>query len=105
MAAIRAAQLGADVAVIEMDSFGGTCLNRGCIPTKTLYRTAEIMDTLKKIEGFGIEVENYNLNVDKVHERKNSIIKQLVDGVEKLLKGNNIEIIKGKAFLKEKNTV
>lgn len=105
VAAIRAAQLGADVAVIEMDSFGGTCLNRGCIPTKTLYRTAEIMNTLKKIEGFGIEVENYNLNVDKVHERKNSIIKQLVDGVEKLLKGNNIEIIKGKAFLKEKNTV
>ncbi len=88
-----------------MDSFGGTCLNRGCIPTKTLYRTAEIMNILKHIEDFGIDAKNYNLNVEKVQERKNNVIKELVGGVEKLLKGNNVEIIKGKAFLKDKNTV
>lgn len=105
VAAIRAAHLGADVAVVEMDSFGGTCLNRGCIPTKTLYRTAEIMNILKHIEDFGIDAENYNVNVEKVQERKNNVIKELVGGVEKLLKGNGVEIIKGKAFLKDKNTV
>ncbi|EJP6473021.1 dihydrolipoyl dehydrogenase [Clostridium botulinum] len=105
VAAIRAAHLGAKVAVVEMDSFGGTCLNRGCIPTKTLYRTAEIMNILKHIEDFGIEAENYNLNVEKVQERKNNVIKELVGGVEKLLKGNNVEIVRGKAFLKDKNTV
>ncbi|GAA0114660.1 dihydrolipoyl dehydrogenase [Clostridium senegalense] len=105
VAAIRAAHLGADVAVVEMDSFGGTCLNRGCIPTKTLYRTAEIMNILKHIDDFGIETENYNVNVEKVQERKNNVIKTLVGGVEQLLKGNGVEILRGKAFLKDKNTV
>ncbi|MBE1304580.1 dihydrolipoyl dehydrogenase [Clostridium botulinum] len=105
VAAIRAAHLGADVAVVEMDSFGGTCLNRGCIPTKTLYRTAEIINILKHIEDFGIDAENYNVNIEKVQERKNNVIKELVGGVEKLLKGNGVEIIRGKAFLKDKNTV
>lgn len=105
VAAIRAAHLGADVAVVEMDSFGGTCLNRGCIPTKTLYRTAEIMNILKHIEDFGIDAENYNVNIERLQERKNNVIKELVGGVEKLLKGNGVEIIRGKAFLKDKNTV
>lgn len=105
VAAIRAAHLGADVVVVEMDSFGGTCLNRGCIPTKTLYRTAEIMNILKHIDDFGIETENYNVNVEKVQERKNNVIKTLVGGVEQLLKGNGVEILRGKAFLKDKNTV
>lgn len=105
VAAIRAAHLGADVAVVEMDSFGGTCLNRGCIPTKTLYRTAEIMNILKHIEDFGIETEDYSVNVEKVQTRKNNVIKTLVGGVEQLLKGNGVEIVKGKASLKDKNTV
>ncbi|WP_040330019.1 dihydrolipoyl dehydrogenase [Clostridium ihumii] len=105
VAAIRGAQLGMDVAVVEMDSFGGTCLNRGCIPTKTLYRSAEIMKTLKHIDDFGIEVNDYKLNVEKVQERKANVVNTLVGGVEQLLKGNKVEIVKGKAFLQDKNTV
>ena len=105
VAAIRAAQLGAKVCIIEKAEFGGTCLNRGCIPTKVLYRNAEILNTLKNIDEFGIEVNNYSINVEQVQSRKESIVKQLVNGVEQLLKSNNIEVILGTAFFKDKNTV
>ena len=105
VAAIRAAQLGAKTVVIENDSFGGTCLNRGCIPTKTLYRTAELLNNLKHINEFGIDVSQYSLNVEKVQERKSNIIKTLVTGVETLLKGNGVEIVRGTGYLQDKNTV
>lgn len=105
VAAIRAAQLGAKVAIIEKGEFGGTCLNRGCIPTKVLYRNAEILNTLKDINEFGIRVDNYTIDVEQIQSRKETIVNQLVGGVEQLLKSNNIDIILGKASLKDKNTV
>lgn len=105
VAAIRAAQLGAKVSIIEKDSLGGTCLNRGCIPTKALYREAEILNTLKRADEFGINIENYKIDVNKIQERKNSIVEQLVGGVEQLLKANKIEVIRGIASFKDKNTV
>jgi dihydrolipoamide dehydrogenase len=105
VAAIRAAQLGAKVCIIEKGEIGGTCLNRGCIPTKALYRNAEILNTLKNINEFGIVVDGYSINVDQIQNRKDGIVKKLVGGVEQLLKANNVEVILGTAYFKDMNTV
>lgn len=105
VAAIRAAQLGLNVTVIEKDKLGGTCLNRGCIPTKALYRNAEILNILENIDEFGINISDYSINVAKVQDRKNKIVHTLVSGVEQLLKANKVEVISGEATLKDKNTV
>lgn len=105
VAAIRAAQLGANVCLIERDRVGGTCLNRGCIPTKALWRNAEILNTLKSIKEFGIEIAGYSINVEEVQSRKQKVVDQLVSGIEQLLKANKIEVINGTASLKDRNTV
>ncbi len=105
VAAIRAAQLGAKVCIIEKAEFGGTCLNRGCIPTKVLYRNAEILNTLKNITEFGIKIDKYTVSIEEIQNRKDKIVNQLVSGVEQLLKANNIEVILGTASLKDRNTV
>lgn len=104
-AAIRAAQLDAKVAIVEKDNFGGTCLNRGCIPTKVLLRNAEILNTLKHIDNFGIDVDGYKLNVEVMQNRKNKIIEKLRAGIEQLLKANKIEIINGTGELTSKNSL
>lgn len=105
VAGIRAAQLGAKVCVIEKDRVGGTCLNRGCIPTKTLYRTAELLNNLKHIEDFGIKVDNYEVNVEKIQNRKSEIVNTLVGGIEKLIEGNGVEFIRGEASFIASNTI
>lgn len=104
VAAIRAAHLGAKVCIIERDRVGGTCLNRGCIPTKALWRNAEILNTLKHIKEFGIEIDGYSINVEEVQSRKQKVVDQLVSGIEQLLNANKVEIINGTASLKDKNT-
>lgn len=105
VAAIKAAQLGARVTLIEKDRAGGTCLNRGCIPTKALYKNAEVLNTLKNIKEFGIEVDHYSINIEEMHNRKQKIIDQLVSGVEQLLKANKVEVINGAAEFKNRNTI
>ena len=106
VAAIRAAQLGAKVTLIEKDKLGGTCLNRGCIPTKALYRNAEILHLLNRADEFGIEIpKEYKINVKKVQHRKDTIVNQLVTGVAQLLKVNKVEVIKGVGSFIDKNTV
>lgn len=105
VAAIRAAQLGAKVTLVEKDSLGGTCLNRGCIPTKTLYRNAEILNTLKNIDEFGISIGEYKVDIEKFHNRKNEVVNQLVGGVSQLLKANGVNVIYGAAKLQDNNTV
>lgn len=99
-AAIRAAQLGAKVTLIENNKLGGTCLNRGCIPTKALYKNAEAVNSLKNMNEFGISLGEYTFDMLKAQERKNEVVKKLVTGIEQLLKGNVIEVIKGKASFK-----
>ncbi|MBW4827053.1 MAG: dihydrolipoyl dehydrogenase [Clostridiaceae bacterium] len=106
VAAIRGAQLGANIYLIEDRDLGGTCLNRGCIPTKAYFRNAEIMTDLKNSEEFGIKVDNYSLDGKRMQERKNGIVNQLVKGIEKLLSSyENIEYIAGRAKLKDKSTI
>jgi len=104
-AAIRGAQLGLKVCLVERDSLGGTCLNRGCIPTKALYRNAEIINILKNIDEYGISVEGYSIDIPKIQERKQNIVNQLVGGVEQLLKANKIEVLKGSGSIKDESTV
>jgi dihydrolipoamide dehydrogenase len=105
VSAIRAAQLGAKVALVERDRLGGTCLNRGCIPTKALNRNAEILNTLKHIDEFGIKLDGYSISVEKIQQRKQQVIDSLVGGIDQLLKANKVEVIKGNASFKDKNTV
>lgn len=99
-AAIRGAQLGVSVTLIEEDKLGGTCLNRGCIPTKTLYKNAEIINSLKNMDEFGVQLSDYKVDMTRVQSRKNEIVNGLVTGIDQLLKGNGVEVIKGRASFK-----
>ncbi|MFX1286909.1 MAG: dihydrolipoyl dehydrogenase [Promethearchaeota archaeon] len=85
-AAIRAAQYGAKVALIEKDKLGGTCLNKGCIPTKALHASAQLIEKIQDFDEFGIEIQDYNLNFKKAVARKNKVVKELVEGIEALEK-------------------
>lgn len=95
VAAIRAAQLGLQVAVIEKDKVGGTCLQRGCIPSKSLLRSAEIYRNTREGEEFGIIAEQISLNFTQVQERKRKVVEQLTKGIEFLFKKNNVTLING----------
>ena len=97
VAAIRGAQLGAKVTLIERHKIGGTCLNYGCIPTKTLYRNAELLNTLMHIEDFGIKTGPVSFDIPKIQSRKKEVVDQLVGGIEQLIKINGIELIYGSA--------
>ena len=105
VAAIRAASLGKKVALIEAADLGGTCLNRGCIPSKTMLKYAELIDGVKKVNNWGIEIKEMNLSVDKMIERKNSIVTQLKNGIHYLLDKNKITIFKGKGTLNDNKIV
>ena len=97
VAAIRAAQVGGKVAIVEKSELGGTCLNRGCIPTKTFLKNAEIIEGIEMSSKRGIILENEKFTVDmpKVVSLKNEIVKTLTNGVQGLLKSNSIKIFKG----------
>ncbi len=103
--AIRAAKLGANVTLIEKELLGGTCLNRGCIPTKALYRNAEILNNIKEADKFGINLNGYSLNISKIQSRKQEIVDKLVSGIEVLIKGNKIEYFNGFGSMVDQNTV
>jgi dihydrolipoamide dehydrogenase len=96
VAAIRAAQLGKSVVVIEMDKLGGTCLHRGCIPSKSLLRSAEVYAEINESESYGIETTGVKLVFPKVQRRKEAVVEQLHQGVQYLMRKNKIQVIKGK---------
>ena len=97
VAAIRAAQLGAQVTLIEKDKMGGTCLNVGCIPTKVLLHAAELMSADAEAADFGIQLNKEGFDWEKLQGKKEKITGQLVKGVTGLMKSNGIEVLKGKA--------
>ncbi len=99
VAAIRAAQLGAKVALIEARELGGTCLNRGCIPTKALLKTAETMQALNKAKELGIEIASAPINIGTVMSRKDRIVRSLKSGVESLMARNGIELLQGRGTI------
>ncbi|WP_032122955.1 dihydrolipoyl dehydrogenase [Clostridium amazonitimonense] len=105
VAAIEAAKLGAKVVIIEKDSLGGTCLNYGCIPTKSLARSSEIFNNMKNAEAFGLEASNINVNMKKVIDRKDSVVEELKNGIEYILGKREVRIVKGEGNFLDKNTI
>ena len=97
VAAIKAAQLGRSVALIEKDQLGGTCLNVGCIPTKTLLSNASVLHQIKRAAEFGIEVGPVKLHYEKMKARKDQVIAKMRTGIEGLLKSNKITLFRGTA--------
>lgn len=94
-AAIRAAQLGKSVALIEVNELGGTCLNRGCIPSKALIAGAEFVGRLKDAPAFGIEIPQVNVDFSKLAHHKDQIVKKIRTGLEGLIAANKITVFKG----------
>jgi dihydrolipoamide dehydrogenase len=99
VAAIRAAQQGACVCVIEQERVGGTCLNRGCIPTKALYSTALLRHRLNAAGDHGFQFGQVSFDYARAAARKDEVVAKLVGGVEQLLKGNKVEVFRGRAVI------
>lgn len=95
VAAIRASQLGLKTAVVEKEKLGGTCLHKGCIPTKALLRSAEIFQTTKKCENYGILTSDVRIDFIKVQQRKQQIVNKLHNGVQHLLNQGKIKVYNG----------
>ena len=99
VAAIRAAQLGAEVLLFEREEVGGTCLNWGCIPTKTLRTTAEAIEQFHRAKELGIDLEGgFKPNLDRIMARKDEVIRLLVQGIRKILTSYKIQTLTGQAF-------
>jgi len=103
--AADAAAHGLTVAIVERDQMGGTCLNRGCIPTKALCRNAEVVNLMRESEVWGMKTGELAFDYAPVFERKEAVVKQLREGVEMLMGAPGITAIKGEAVLKDANTV
>ncbi|MBI2847547.1 MAG: dihydrolipoyl dehydrogenase [Chloroflexi bacterium] len=104
--AIRASQLGARVILVEKDALGGTCINRGCIPTKVLIRAVDIIDTARhKSKDYGINIGELNIDFTKMMGQKEQIVSSLVSGIQALMKSNSIEVVKGDATVLSPNQV
>ncbi|MCY8946009.1 dihydrolipoyl dehydrogenase [Bacillus atrophaeus] len=95
VAAIRAAQLGLKTAVVEKEKLGGTCLHKGCIPSKALLRSAEVYKTSREAAQFGVETSDVSLNFEKVQHRKQEIVDKLASGVQHLMKKGKIDVYEG----------
>jgi len=106
VAAIRAAQRGAQVAIIEKQYMGGTCLNVGCIPSKAMLHVAETMHNLSSLEELGITLpQTPTFNMTKAVSFKDKVVKRMTGGVETLMKGNNIDVFKGLGSIDGSHTI
>jgi len=105
VAAIKAAHLGLKAVLIEKDKLGGVCLNRGCIPTKALVGTAELLNQLQRAKEFGIQVKEYSYDFPAIMKRKEMIAKRMSSGVGQLMKANQIRVIQGEGNILEPGVV
>lgn len=97
VAAIKGAQLGLKVTLIEKDKIGGICLNHGCIPTKSLASSAQIWEYLKNVSQYGLSADNISFDFNKIIQRKDKIVSRLTMGVQSLLKARKVNVIEGTA--------
>lgn len=104
-AALRAKDRGLDVLVVEEDRLGGTCLNRGCIPTKALVKNAEVVRTVKNLEAYGVKIDGYEIDYSQVKKRKDQVTDQLVQGIEQMFKQKEIPVLKGRGYFVDENTI
>jgi len=105
VAAIRGAQLGLKVAIVEREHMGGICLNWGCIPTKALLRSAEVFHLMERAKDFGLKAEGIGYDIDAVVKRSRGVAKQLSSGVAFLMKKNKVDVFMGEATLPAKGKV
>ena len=106
VAAIKAAQLGGNVCLIEKGEWGGTCLNRGCIPTKTLFAVASLATQVQEASAFGVHITGEaTIDYPQVLAHKNTVIQQLTGGIAQLLKANKVDTLNGTATLTDRNTI
>ncbi len=105
VAAIRARQLGLNVLLIEQDKLGGTCLNRGCIPTKAYYHNAKFLRNLDQSAYHGVQIADWHFNLAQAWENKEEVVQTLLSGIERLLKANAVQLLGGRARLLDKHTV
>ena len=105
VAAIRAAQLGKNVAIVEREHLGGICLNWGCIPTKALLRSAEVFHLMHRAKEFGLKAEGIGYDLPAVVARSRAVAKQLSSGIGHLMKKNKITVVMGEATLPAKGRV
>ncbi len=104
-AALRSAQLGKSVALVEKDKLGGTCLHRGCIPTKALLHSAEIADNTREAENFGVNASFHSIDMPKVNSYRDGIIDKLFKGLTGLVNSKNITVVAGEGRLTGPKTV
>ena len=104
-AAIRAAQLGGKVAVVEVGDIGGTCVNRGCIPSKVWLRAAHTLKMIKNGKEFGIDASVNQIDYQAIIDRKTAIAAEIRMGMEALLEANGVELIRGQSMLKKAREV
>ncbi|XMB87402.1 dihydrolipoyl dehydrogenase [Mycoplasmatota bacterium WC44] len=102
--AFEASEKGLDVTLIDKDELGGTCLNYGCIPTKTLYKSAEIIKNIKNGSQFGIDAD-YSVNFKQIIDNKENVVSNLKQGIEFLIKKHKINFIKGEASFVNENSI
>jgi len=105
VAAIRAAQLGAKVCIIEKEHVGGTCLNWGCIPTKAMYRSATLFEQMRKAESFGLSCKEPAAHLDRIVARNQQIVNDLRQGVERLFRRHKVNLVFGTGLVKEPGEV
>ncbi|CDQ19900.1 dihydrolipoamide dehydrogenase [Halobacillus karajensis] len=105
VAAIRAAQSGQNVTIVDKGNLGGVCLNVGCVPSKALIQAGHRYEHAQGAEDMGIKSENTTVDFSKVQEWKGGVVNKLTGGVEGLLKGNKVDIVKGEVYFVDKNTV
>ena len=105
VAAIRAAQLGQKVCVVEREHLGGICLNWGCIPTKALLRSSEVFHLMERAKEFGLKADNIGYDLDAVVKRSRGVAKQLSSGIGHLMKKNKVTVIMGSATIPAKGKV
>ncbi|EGQ4433861.1 dihydrolipoyl dehydrogenase [Staphylococcus pseudintermedius] len=105
VAAIRAAQLGQKVTIVEKGNLGGVCLNVGCIPSKALLNVSHRFEQAQHGADLGITAENVSLDFDKVQSFKGSVVSKLTGGVDSLLKGNKVEIVRGEAYFVDEHSL
>jgi len=101
--AIRAAQLGLKVILVEKDRLGGECLNYGCIPSKSLITISKLYEKTRDAEKFGLKVSGVSIDYDELQRWKAGVVTKLVSGVESLLKGNHVAVVPGQATIAERN--
>lgn len=104
-AAIRAAQLGASVALVEKEELGGTCLNWGCIPTKSLIASSDLYARVKSAGAMGLKVDGASFDYGAMADRKDQVVRTLRNGIKQLLKANGVKVFQGTASFQSRNRI